>query len=940
VVQIAGVLQSLEIDPDPFEVEVGEDRNPKVFGTLSSGLVTQDVRKTVLWQIADGSIASVGSTDDDRGTVTGLRIGLTTLRAVEPSTFVATTATDNLIVEAAQGPPVALITKPTTKNLEIGLAQEFSARTVDAAGVERDVTERVTWSSTNPSVASVNGDGLVTPHAIGTTTIRASDPTTGFTNTDGLTTVLAAATHLEFDPEQLVLGRGMKSALRVYVHRTDGSRTNITDDVEWSLSQPGVISISEEAATAGQVTALADGIVTVNADDPRRLLSTSTGGGPAVVQVDGTLVSLAVEPDPFNVSVGEERNARAIGTLSTGNKTTDLRSSVQWQVVNGALASVGNSSSDRGRVKGKAIGVTTLRATEPTTNISTTATNNLGVRGAVTSVSIEPEDILLGRNLEIPIRAYGNREDGSRSNVTSSVQWRVISPNPDRIIARIDENGRLRALRNGTATVEATYGANTATPKTGTTTLTVNGLLTGLRIEPEIVRVDNEGRRKAHAIGLLDSGDETSDLREGVEWRIDDATLALVGNGQDTPAPDDEPLERGEVFGLTPGTSMLHAREPDSGIEDSAELRVLGRIVSVEVEQGNDGLVPAGEMVRYKARATLEGDETSNVSDKCEWSIDDPSVATVDNVLPDKGQITGLAIGGQTTVRIDCSGFLASAGVIVVGEIVDMRIDPPEFSGKALNTKRFRAYIVYEGNFEADVTNESVWLSNNPTIASVNDTDEKGLVTFFDDGQALILAVAPSGDVAGTEVTVTGGVVRLRVLPGTKVLRGSTGFNFRALADLSDGTTNVNVTPLVEWVSSDEAIVHMSDREGEIGFALTGNLEGSATLTATLPSGQSAFTTVTVQYLLSSLRVRPELQELDPGQTRKMTAQGTFTDGNVRGVTRFVEFESSDVDVVTVESHGLNPGRITGVASGTATISATDPASGIGSQNASTITVR
>jgi len=886
----------------------------------------QDITAVADWTTGDSKHAEVSTAHGSRGLVTAGDPGTVEIRASLQHGTSRTRGIANLTVYA--GPLVSIFTKPTTKNVELGINAAFKARGLYQNGYEADLTKAVTWTSSNTAVATISNtapnQGIVTPKALGTTVIRAKHVPTNLQNTveDGTTKVLSPITRIEFDQRNLTLGIGMKSDLRVYGYRADGSRSNISEKVDYSMSAPGVIAISNQAATAGEVTALANGTVTVNANDPVRNLNTA--GKSASVQVAGTLVSLEVRPNPFRVAIGELRNPQAIGILSSGLETPDLRRRVNWQTTHPAIASVSTISETYGAVQGHQLGATQLRATEPSTG-KVSAPVPVTVQGQITSVSIEPKEIRLGRNMKLPLSARGNRSNGSDTDISSSVEWAISPPT----IGTIDEDGVLATLSvNGSATIRATIPGGLSSSDSGNdATLTVEGQLVGLAVEPELLRVQLDIRRRAQAIGKLSTGADTNDLREVVDWSVANPAVAQVGTGVVVPGEED-PLDRGELVGIETGRTTLTAREPVTGITSTEvdNVQVVGEILGIELEPGNDGLVPLTTPTLYKVRATFSDQSTGNVSDKCTWTIDDASVALVDNTLPGKGLITGLIQGERTTVRVDCDGLRDDATVRVVGDEIALEVDPATFRGTALRTKRFRAAAIYEEGEKADVTNESTWSSTNPIVAKV-DPEEPGRVKFLSDGVATIFAVSPLGHIGMCDLTVVGGVTEIRISPNRATIRGSNGRQLLATAQTSDNQRRL-VTKDVIWSSDNEDVVRLSEVEGEEGLLLSANLEGTAIITATLGDVE-ATAEIRVKSLLESIQLRPDRRIITVGQNRRVTALGQYDDGDSRPMTPFVEFSSTNPAVAEVLSHGNEAGKVTALAPGIAKIKATDPSTGI-----------
>ncbi|MDG2308857.1 MAG: Ig-like domain-containing protein [Candidatus Binatia bacterium] len=933
----AAVLDEVIVTPALPTMAPCEFRQFLATAVFSDG-TTQDITAVAEWTTGDSSTAKVSAEHGSRGLVEARAPGDVEIRAALE--FGGSRTKGNTVLTIVAGPIVAITTRPTSKNLDVGIPEQYKARAEYADGCSADITPDVTWSSSNGSAAMVSLTGLVNPlQPTEEVIITAAHAPSGLQNSaeDGSTKIKAEITHIDFDVEFLVpnlttLGAGMVAAVEVYAYRVDDSRTNITKDVKFDIFGPvGVIDITEGGDNAGDVEGLADGFVTLRATDEERALTTTED---IVVLVSGVLVSLDVEPAPFSVSVGDQRTARVFGRLSSGLSTPDLRKVVTWSTSHPSVAVVGNTNEDRGKVTGITVGETALFATEPSTGVVSGAVV-VNVGGAVLDVSVEPEEILLGRLMTLPVRAYGSRADGTRSNISGNVTWQIAPAG----IATIDEDGVLSTLADGTASIVAIRNPGEEDELTSPpATLVVEGTLVAIRVKPTTFKVIRDQRRKATAEGELSTGKFTSNLRDVVDWAVLDTTVAEVGNG--SPAPEEEdPLEKGEVLGVDSGVTTLTATDPIRGLASAevSNLRVQGDVVSVEVDEANGGVVQVGTPGEYKARATFADESKGVISDRCEWSIDDESIATVNNDT-DKGLVTGIEIGGRTTIRIECDGFLASSIVEVAGDITGLEISPETFDGKALRERRFRAAADYAGGARSDATNTVSWNSTNEAVATVNDIDEKGLVQFLSDGETFIFATAASGHVAISTVTVAGGVTSVRVVPKSKTIRGSTGRKLRVIAELSDGGNGI-VTKDVTWTSTDEDIARISDREGEEGLALGGSKIGTAMLTASLGTGESGSTEITISSLLASITMRPDRRVIEIGKHRRVTARGHFDDNGKKTVTRYVEFISDDPAVAIVQSFGNRPGRVIAIAPGTTTVRSVDPTTGIVSDNRTIIEV-
>ncbi len=191
---------------------------------------------------------------------------------------------------------------------------------------------------------------------------------------------------------------------------------------------------------------------------------------------------------------------------------------------------------------------------------------------------------------------------------------------------------------------------------------------------------------------------------------------------------------------------------------------------------------------------------------------------------------------------------------------------------------------------------------------------------------AACLFSAPAGAQEITRLTVRPQIVELAI--GEVIL-------MTAEATLADGNV-VNVTELVEWRSSAGSVAKVSNTRGARG-RVTARGVGQASISVKDPltgisSGQSGGSaTVAVLGRLASIEVTPKDRRLEIGQTRSMVATGTFSSGAIRDLTQRVQWASSNSAAVAVSNEPGQQGRVTALAPGTASISATT--AGVSSTN-------
>ena len=137
---------------------------------------------------------------------------------------------------------------------------------------------------------------------------------------------------------------------------------------------------------------------------------------------------------------------------------------------------------------------------------------------------------------------------------------------------------------------------------------------------------------------------------------------------------------------------------------------------------------------------------------------------------------------------------------------------------------------------------------------------------------------------------------------------------FTATGHFSDGSSQVLTTALT-WSSSDTSVASISTKglanallAGVVTItAQAGTINGTATLNVTGAAGN-----------LMSISVAPAASSIPVHTTQQFSATGSYADGSSSDLTALVTWKSSSTAVATIDINGI----VTGVASGTSTISA------------------
>lgn len=234
---IANSLEAITLAPDAGTLPAGLSLAFEATGTFADG--TQiDVSDEVLWQSSDEAIASL----DTAGLASGHASGTVTVSA----TLGSVTAAATLEVTDAALSSIAIT--PANMTLPLAFEQPYTAIATFSDGSTLDVSSRVSWSSSNPEVATIdNGDaaGRVRTLSAGSTQISAvlGAYSTAVYSTTLIVDDSLVLSSVEVDPSALSCGYGQRYAFRAVGVYESGARIDLTRQVRWTSSKPKLVSI-------------------------------------------------------------------------------------------------------------------------------------------------------------------------------------------------------------------------------------------------------------------------------------------------------------------------------------------------------------------------------------------------------------------------------------------------------------------------------------------------------------------------------------------------------------------------------------------------------------------------------------------------------------------------------------------------------------------------
>jgi uncharacterized protein YjdB len=369
----------------------------------------------------------------------------------------------------------------------------------------------------------------------------------------------------------------------------------------------------------------------------------------------------------------------------------------------------------------------------------------------------------------------------------------------------------------------------------------------------------------------------------------------------------------GMVTAVAAGSATITATSEGKSGTASISVTIVP-VASVVVTPATSSLVIAATV---QLSATTK-DSAANVltGRSVTWSSSAPGVATVST----SGLVTAVAVG-STTITGTSEGKSGAATITVSAvPVASVSVTP------ATNNLNVGATVQLSATMKDSVgnvlTGRSVtWSSGTPAAATVS---ASGLVTALAAGSATITATSEGKSGTATVTVTLVPVAAVSVAPVTKLLRVGTSGQLTAMT--KDASGNVLTGRTVTWSSSAPGVATV----GASGLVTAVGV-GSATITATSES-QSGTAAITVTLVpVSSVVVSPASGGVNIGLTLQLTVTTKDSAGNAL-TGRAVTWSSNATTIATVSGAGL----ITGVAAGSATITATSEGKG-GTSNVTVI---
>ncbi len=626
------------------------------------------INKEIKWSTTDPTKATV----DNNGLVTLLKPGTVTIIATSDDNAKAT-AYCNLMIQI----PVSTIAlDETVKTMFVGQSARLSYLILPANASNNIVS----WTSTNPSVVSVDATGKVSAKSVGTAVIilKSSD---GGHSVYCTITVKNIATGVKLDKTELKLKAGEYYYLKASLTPKDSTENNLV----WESSDTKVAVVDGDGKVTGK-----------QAGNTIIMVRTEAGAvAYCKVTVTQPVSGLILNFTEKTIFKGEDFKLQV-----SVSPTSATKLEVTWKSSNTNVATVTADGEVAGLIGGTAI------ITCTTVDGGYSASCVVTVKETVTKISLDFDSYRLGLGKSFKLTATVTTETATDQKVT----W--VSSNDE--VATVNQNGKVTGIALGYATI-------TAIAKDGSEVEASCDVRVVRPVESVTLNKTTMSMFVGEGKTLKATINPKNATYKNAKWTSSDPSIAIVD-------------EDGMVIGLKVGSVTITAEALDnSGKKAICYVWVNERVPSTGITLQDKKLTMVPGESKIVQLVLIPATSTDSYS----WSSDNVAVASVDKK---SGRITAKSTGTAYITVMTDSGKTATVEVTVIG-----------LNMTSITLEQYTDYpypLVVEG-----ATSAVKWTIDNPQVAVVSN----GYISTRGTGTTMISAI-----VNGRKLTCKLTVVKIK----------------------------------------------------------------------------------------------------------------------------------------------------------------------------------
>ena len=574
-------LTSVALNNTSLSVEKGNTAT--LVATVSP---TNASNKAVKWSSSNTAVATI----DSNGKITGVAYG---------TAVITCTTSDGNKSATCNVTVVTYVTNVKLNNTTLKLEQAKTSTLIATVTPTNASNKKVTWSSNDTSVATVDSKGKITAVLAGIANITC-------TANDG--SGKSATCTLTVTPPKSVLSITLSNtSLSVLVGKTSTlkatvSPTNATNKtVSWGSSNPSIVTVDSN----GKVTAVAAGTANIIcvANDGSNISSTCT------VTVVKTISVTSIKLNNTTLIVEQGKTSTLTATVSPTDATNKT---VSWGTSNPSIATVDSKGKITAVAAGKA---NIICVATDGTNISSTCAVTVTPLVKVVSIKLSNTSLTLEKGITSTLSATVAPTNASDKTVTWS------SNNTS--VATVDSKGKITGVAYGTAVI--TCKANGGSSIISTCTVTVTTRVASIALNNKSLNLE-AGTTSTLISTIL----PTTAINKTLTWSSNNTKIATVDS-------------KGKVTAVANGTAIITCTATDGSKKNATcNITVTTSVTSIKL---NKTSLSISKGKTSTLTATISPINATNKV--LTWRTENEKIATVDT----NGNVTAVEKG---TTNIFC----------------------------------------------------------------------------------------------------------------------------------------------------------------------------------------------------------------------------------------------------------------------------------------------
>ena len=678
--------------------------------------------------------------------------------------------------------------KPGGVRMEKTRIDTFKGETVTLVAEiipETAENKNLIWESSDPEVASVDENGVVTVYKNGSAVISCTTEVGGF---KAYCTIVIST-----KPESIMLDYTERDVYTTKDFTLEAIIEPVSANdksVKWTSSNKLVATVDQN----GKVTGVGAGTATITA-------TTNVGG-----LVAKCIVNVVAKTQVQRITLTESDEAITSKTLYT-NGVSEFSLGYKVAPTNATFKDVVWTSTDPkvavvdalGNVRALSAGKTAIKCTS-VDNPMVSGTCTVTVKVIATGIELSETSLKMYETKTKTLKATILPENATNK----TVKWK----SSDSEIATVNQNGKVTAKKPGTVYISATTanGKHTAKCK-----VTVREIIYSTKVKLNKTKLTlDDGKNYILDATVLPENTTT----KTVKWSSSNTKVATVD-------------EYGDVTAVAPGTAYIYCKTKDNGTTAKCKVTVK------EVKAKSIKFSSKSISIEYNDTRTLKPTfSPSNTTDRSlTWTSSNPKVVKVTSA----GKIKGLKAGSSAVITATTKDGKLKASITV--KVNPITVSKVSLSRTSVTLSKGSSFTLKATISPSNATNQKLtWTSSDSSVVKVSSS---GKITALKNGTANIVCKASNGKKATCKVTVKKIAVEGIKLDKTSVLadKGAT-FTIKATLQPSNATTKT-----VTWTSSDKSVATVSS-SGKVTAVGTGVCQITA---KTKDGGYTAVCMITVR---------------------------------------------------------------------------------------------